>query len=106
MPEVITAGQTGNFVLGNDGTRIYLAGADGNLRVYNAQSGELLATWDIGTNLGGIDISPDGSFLLVTEQEPVEYVVAPGGWPENSTTSAVYKVDTATGAVQTLTYQS
>jgi Ca2+-binding RTX toxin-like protein len=106
VPFNVSNGQTGNFVLGNNGSRIYVAGLDGNLRVYDTESGGLVATWDIGNKLGAIDISPDGTFLLITEQVPVAFHSSPNDWTTNSTTSAVYKVDTSTGQFQTLTYES
>jgi Ca2+-binding RTX toxin-like protein len=80
-----------------DGTKIYAAGDDGNLRVYDP-SGALLAIWHVGTELGGIDISPDGSFAMVVDLQPV----ALDGQPTN--TVSVYKVDLATGAVTTFNY--
>lgn len=101
----VSTGEKGNFVLSNDGTRLFVAGADGNLRVFDSESGALVATWDIGNQLGGIDISPDGSFMLITEQVPVSEIQNQY-WPSNQFTTAVYKVDTATGAVQTFLYQS
>ena len=68
-----------------DGSLIYAAGAwtnpsspvpvnDGNLRIYNAATGALVDTIHLGTRLGAIDLSPDGTFLLVTELAPVSGV--------------------------------
>jgi len=77
-------------VMSADGTRLYIAGADGNLRVYDLATRTLLHSWDIGTKLGGIALSGDGSFLMVTEQ------VRP---PDSGTnTSLSYRVDAVTGA--------
>ena len=80
-------------VLSPDGSRLYVAGDDGNLRVYDAATGALIATWDVGTSLGGIDISADGSFLMAVEREPLEVVGA-------SRTVTSYKISTADGSVQ------
>ncbi|HEX8307639.1 MAG TPA: hypothetical protein VF645_04395, partial [Allosphingosinicella sp.] len=80
-------------VLSPDGSRLYVAGDDGNLRVYDAATGALLATWDVGTKLGGIDISADGSYLMAVEREPLEVV-------GSSRTVTTYKVSTADGSVQ------
>ncbi|MFM5948181.1 MAG: putative Ig domain-containing protein [Novosphingobium sp.] len=99
MPSTITTaqvsgGQTGAFVLSPDATRLYVAGTDGVLRIYNAVSGALLSSLTLGSNLQGIDISPDGSFLLVTESTPSTV----GG----VTMSSFYRVDTATLTPQTI----
>src|SRR5687767_1981423 len=88
-----------------DGTRIYAAGAwtnpsspvtvnDGNLRIYDAATGQLQQTIAVGTRLGGMDISPDGSFLMVVERVPV-----------TAGTITVYKVDLVTGAVQSFPHE-
>src|SRR5437764_15345227 len=83
-----------------DGSLIYAAGAwtppnyavpidDGNLRIYDAETGALLNTISVGTRLGAVDISPDGTFMMVTELAPA------------ANTVTVYKIDLATNAVQT-----
>jgi Ca2+-binding RTX toxin-like protein len=82
-----------------DGSTIYAAGADGNLYVYSAQTGELLHTWDVGTNLGGMDISPDGSFAVVTELQPLASSTDSMNWGNNQATITAYKVDLSTGEV-------
>lgn len=71
-----------------DGSKIYSAGADGILRVYDANSGSLIASWTVGQRLGGLDISPDGSFLVVVERN----------------FTATYRVDATTGAKTTFPY--
>ena len=81
-----------------DGTTIYAAGADGNLYVYSATTGDLLHSWDVGTKLGGMDISPDGAFAMVVDLTPVEEHYA-DFWPDNQFTITVYKVDLATGSI-------
>jgi Ca2+-binding RTX toxin-like protein len=96
-------GTTPNDVaISADGLVIYAAGqwadsgfpvqpADGDLRVYSASTGALLSTIHVGTRLGGVDLSPDGTFLMVTELAPA------------AGTNTVYKLDLATGAVQAFT---
>ena len=60
-----------DVVISRDGSRIYTSGrTDGAVRVYDANTGQLLETWQVGTKLAGIDLSPDGSFLIVAEAEP------------------------------------
>src|SRR5438067_839857 len=74
--------------LSPDGNQIYSADSDGFLRVYDVHTGNLIHSWDIGQNLGGMDISPDGSFIVVADRN----------------LSATYRVDTATGAKTTYLY--
>lgn len=97
----------GNFVLSGDATKIFVAGTDGVLRIFDSTSGALLGSTALGTHLGAIDISPDGSYLLITEQQPASYHYNDPYWPDTTTESLVYKVSTATyGTVQTYHYQS
>jgi Ca2+-binding RTX toxin-like protein len=99
-------GRPADAAISPDGTRIYASGTDGSVLVYDAASGALVATWPAGSKLGALDVSPDGSFLLVLEAEPVSSFYAPTGWPDNRFTVLVYKIDTATGAVTTFTHIS
>src|SRR5919106_7006780 len=80
--------------LSPDGSRIYVAGADGNLRIYNADTGELLQTIDVGIQLGAIDVSPDGSFVIAVERDPLDA----NFYPEPSIVT-VYRIDVATASV-------
>jgi trimeric autotransporter adhesin len=91
-----------DVAISSDGSTIYAAGDDGKLYVYSAGDGQLLHTWDVGKELGGIDISPDGSFAIVTELKPLTSSES-WQWTSNEFTAAVYKVDLATGAVTTYT---
>ena len=75
-----------DVVMSVDGSTLFVAGDDGNVRVYNLATGALAATWDVGTDLGGMDIAPDGSFLVVVEEQPVGTINA-------------YRVNTTTGTV-------
>jgi Ca2+-binding RTX toxin-like protein len=87
-----------DVVLSPDGSRIYAAGADGWIRVYDASTGGQVDSWHVGTTLGGMDISPDGSFLMVTERAPL---ATNGGYYDRVLTIGAYKVSTATGAATT-----
>jgi Ca2+-binding RTX toxin-like protein len=94
------AARPADVVLSPDGSLIYVAGKDGYVRVYLAETGALIHEWDVGTKLGGIDLSPGGSFLIVTEAEPLSAEYGENGsWTANRFTVTNYKVDTATGQV-------
>jgi hypothetical protein len=101
MSDVTTLGVAPNDVqISADGSLIYAAGAwtnpslpvpvnDGDLRIYSASTGALVNTIHLGTRLGAVDLSPDGTFLMVTELAPT------------AGNATVYKVDLATGTFQT-----
>lgn len=71
-----------------DDSLIYVAKADGDIDVFDVATKTLVDTWEVGTSLGAISVSEDGSFLLVTEQT-------------TDGQSVLYRVDTATGSKET-----
>lgn len=73
-----------------DDTRIYVARQDGKIDVFDAASHSLVTTWNVGTSLGGISVSDDGSFLMTTER----------GIAGQAT---LYRVSTSDGQVQSYT---
>ncbi len=83
-----------------DQTRIYVARYDGKLDIFDAASHAKLATWNVGTSLGGLSLSENGDFLLVVERFTQPGPFSPPGPPPSST---FYSVDTTTGAVTTYT---
>jgi Ca2+-binding RTX toxin-like protein len=93
-----------DIAISRDGTTIYVAGKDGNLYSYDASTGDLIQAWHVGNELGGMDISPDGKFLVVTDLQPIAENDDTGGYP--TYTMAVYKVDLGTGAVTTYQHVS
>ncbi|MEO7178522.1 MAG: calcium-binding protein, partial [Allosphingosinicella sp.] len=65
---------------------LYAAMRNGDVNVYNVFTRQKIATWHVGTQLGGISVSADGSYLLVVERQPMaDY-------------STFYKVGTANGS--------
>jgi len=74
-----------------DSTRMYIADTSGVISVYDMVSGQVIDTISVGTSLGGMDVSPDGSFLLATQ-------ASSSGSPAAETFS-VYKIDLATHQV-------
>ncbi|TMJ10947.1 MAG: hypothetical protein E6G94_16720, partial [Alphaproteobacteria bacterium] len=78
-----------DIVFSPDESRIYVAMRNGEIHVFDSATRQPLAIWDVGNALGGLSVSADGSFLLVTERDG-----AAGH-------SILYKVATATGHVDT-----
>jgi len=105
QPYTVIAGtRPADFVLSQDGSKLY-ATSGMNLLTYDATTGALLSTQSIGQDLGAIDISPDGSYLLIVDRQPASSVMASPWW-DSKTDVNVYRVDTATGATQTFTYHA
>jgi Ca2+-binding RTX toxin-like protein len=89
------SGRPADVVLSADGTKVYASYADGFIRVYDVATGTLVDSWDVGMNLGGMDLSPDGTFLVVTERQPLADNGLSGS--DRRLDITVYKVDVATG---------
>ena len=89
MPEVtLETTKPSEVRLSPNGNLIYSADTDGHLRVYDASSGSLVHDWQVGQSLGGMDISPDGSSIVVLDRD----------------ISAVYRIDTTSGATASYFY--
>ena len=86
---LVTAG-TADVTFSADGSLLYVAGENGDLDVYDVASREKIRSWDVGTKLGAISLSQDGTFVLVVEQQPVEGK------------ATLYRVDLGTGGVKTI----
>jgi WD40 repeat protein len=71
---------------------LYIATEHGTIERYQPTTGMALSSWKVGNNLRGIDLSPDGSTLLVADAL------------RGATAGFIRRVDTATGAVTNLTY--
>jgi Ca2+-binding RTX toxin-like protein len=84
-------------IISPDGKTLYVAGTDGVVRGYDVASHALLTSWAVGTYLGGMDLSPDGSFLIVTDL--VSTAKGLDQYNELVPIYTVHRVDTATGAV-------
>ncbi|WP_284126127.1 hypothetical protein [Parerythrobacter aestuarii] len=84
-----------NWVLSPDGTVIYVAGNDGFLRVYDAQSGDLLYEVEVGHDLGALSLSPDGTQLAIVE-EVAANVSQSNSWTSNTADVSFYIVDLST----------
>jgi Ca2+-binding RTX toxin-like protein len=80
-----------SVLFSHDGTLIYAARRDGIIDVYDVATRAVVSSWTVGAALGGMSLSDDGSFLMVTEDYS-----APG-----VDFNKLHRVSTATGAVQT-----
>ncbi len=97
---LITTQGDENWVLSADGAAIYVAGNDGYVRIYNAQTGAFLYQVLLGRDLGAIALSPDGSQLAIVE-EIASNVRQSQNWTSNTADVSFYVVDINTfGAEQ------
>src|SRR5262245_5836775 len=71
---------------------LYIATEHGTVERYQPTTGMALHPFKVGNNLRGIDLSPDGSTLLVADAL------------RGATAGFIRRVDTTTGAVTNLTY--
>ncbi|HEY0130548.1 MAG TPA: calcium-binding protein [Allosphingosinicella sp.] len=89
-----------DVAISKDGATVYASFADGYVRAYDAGSGALVGEWDVGTTLGAMDLSPDGTFLIVAEAEPLTSYYAPDT-SDNQFTVATYRLALGSGEVTT-----
>lgn len=71
---------------------LYISTSSGEIERYDTSSGQLLTPWNVGVNLLGIDITPDGQSLYVAEGQT------------GATSGVVRKVSTSNGAVSNIFY--
>jgi Ca2+-binding RTX toxin-like protein len=69
---------------------LFIATNTGKVERYDVATQQLLQTWNVGTDLGAIDITPDGAFLYATELTEI------------MDESIVYKIGADSGLVTTL----
>ncbi len=86
----LTASGVADVALSVDKKSIYAAMQNGTIVHYDIATGAVLSTWKVGTKLGSISLSQDGSYLLVVEAQP------PSGQ------SVLYKMETGSGTSQIL----
>lgn len=93
----IPVGRVSDLVLSGNGERMYISCEDGTIAVFDTQTGAIIDSIQVAGSLEGIDISPDGSFLLVTEQAQSNF--------DDDQIFSVFKVDIASGAVTAFPHQ-
>lgn len=93
----VGSGTVSDAVLAPDGDTLYVA-RNGTITAYATATGEFVDSWAIGKQLGGIDISADGKYLVATERTPGPTTFGPNSyWWENRTDVYVYRLNLQTG---------
>ncbi len=92
------AGDLRDAVLSGDGRTAYVSDKDGYVSVIDTTTGTLKAHLKVGTDLGGMDVSADGRYLVVADHAVEDARTSPGGawWG----TVKVHVVDLTTGMVK------
>lgn len=81
---VLASGAT-SMTFSPDSSRLYIARSNGSVTVIDTATRTTLATWTVGTLLGGTTITDDGRYLLTTER--------------SGSQSLLYRIDTTDGSV-------
>ena len=84
-------------VFSPDGHTLYTA-RNGIITAYDISTGNVVGSWAIGTQLGGIDISADGHSIVAVEMTPGG---TSGTWPNITAHYFVYQLDLASGSTKT-----
>lgn len=97
--KVVASSASGDFrdaVISADGRTVYVSDKDGYVSAVNLQTGEQTARIKVGTELGGIDVSRDGQFLVAAERMVTN---ASGNQWDYTATATVHVLNLKTGVV-------
>ena len=98
--QTLATGELRDVVLSPDGATAYVSNSEGWVTALDVATGDLLGRWKVGVQLGGMDVSSDGRYLVVTEGK-VE-AAAGDQWSYTGTIS-VHLLDTTTGSIKDFT---
>ncbi|WP_454714678.1 hypothetical protein [Caulobacter segnis] len=104
-PKMIVTSATGDLrdvVLSASGRQAYVSDKDGYVSIINATTGDVSARIKVGTDLGGMDVTADGHYLVVAEHA-VTNLVAGEDWTKTRATATVHLVDLWTKTVRDYT---
>ncbi len=86
--QVITNGALRDVASSASGATIYVSNNEGWVTGFNAATGDVAGRWKVGVNLSGMDVSPDGRYLIVGEAQPTNGV------------AVIHRLDLTTGEVK------
>ncbi|MBV1691748.1 calcium-binding protein [Novosphingobium sp. G106] len=90
------------MVFSPDGSKLYVS-SGGTVTAYSVASGAVTATWAVGTQLGGMDVSTDGHYLVATELTYGPTVSSTDNPWGTARDVSVYRLDLTTGVTTTFT---
>ncbi|PZR31559.1 hypothetical protein [Caulobacter segnis] len=74
------------------GSTAYVSNTDGYVTAFDVKSGDVLGRWKVGTTLAGMDVSPDGRYLVAAEAS-----IERG--TDGTSTMRIHRLDLKTGDV-------
>ncbi|PIB93219.1 hypothetical protein [Caulobacter sp. FWC2] len=95
--DTIATGQIADAVLSPNGRTAYVSNSEGYLTALNVETGDILGRWKVGTQLGGMDVSTDGRYVVIAERATESVVYTAYG---STATIKIHVLDTLTGAVK------
>ncbi len=101
-PKMIVTSSTGDLrdvVLSANGQQAYVSDKYGYVSIVDLATGDVSAHINVGTDLGGMDLTPDGRYLVVAEHQ-VKDLVAGEDWTKTKATATVHVVDLLTKTVK------
>jgi Ca2+-binding RTX toxin-like protein len=87
----ITNGALRDVTLSPSGATAYVSNTEGWVTAFNVATGDAINRWKVGTTLTGMDVAPDGRYLIVGEQQPANGL------------AIVHRLDLTTGQVKDFT---
>ncbi len=94
--QTLTTGTLRDVTLSASGSTAYVSNTDGWVIAFDVTSGDVLGRWKVGTTLAGMDVSPDGRYLVAAEAD-----IERGAAGVN--TIRVHRLDLQTGEVKDYT---
>src|SRR3569833_1204510 len=100
----LASGPTDDAIFSNDGSVLY-AMLGNTITAYSVASGAATGSWTVGTELGGMDITPDGQYLVVAERTAgATHLNDPDNFSDDTQDATLYRINLSNGATQTYTF--
>ncbi|AVQ01541.1 hypothetical protein B7G68_06550 [Caulobacter segnis] len=74
------------------GATIYVSNGEGWVTAFNVTTGDVTGRWKVGANLSGMDVSPDGRYLVVGEAQT------------SNGAAVVHRLDLTTGEIKDFSF--
>lgn len=100
--QTISSGNLTDVVLSADGKTAYVANSEGSVSAIDVASGDFVNRWQVGTSLGGMDVSQDGRYLVAVERTFTKN----GSDYYSKVNATVHVLDLVTGQIRDYTLSS
>jgi hypothetical protein len=95
---VLATGALSAAVMSADSGSTFVANDTGLVTRYDLATGAMLGSWQVGYRLGGMDVTPDGRYLLATELTPGNRFLSGGDYRLGI---YVHRLEISTGVTKT-----